>query len=140
MILIVLEYLFLTIIFITLYYVGINQKRKKRIIPVKDLRHKCTCEVERLLYDGLIKHGVYVTPAVQLGVCSIPLALEQYKVAIFFYPKQPTAILRRLIVKHKELYLRSTGWKVLKFSNEAIQANFDGVIQMVLNTEKIKKI
>ncbi|QOY33985.1 hypothetical protein AWH56_014665 [Anaerobacillus isosaccharinicus] len=136
----IFEYLFLTMIFLTLYFVGFRQNRKKGIIPVKDLRHLCTTDDEKRLYDGLINHGVYATPSVKLGACSIPIALEQFNVAIFLYPKRRSAILSRLIIKQKELYLRSTGWKVFKFSDDAIKNNLEFVVQVVMNNTKIKKI
>ena len=136
----VLEYLILTILFLTLYLVGLKQRRKRSIVPVNDLRYMCRTDIERMLYDGLINKGIYVTPSVRLGVYSIPLALEQFKVAIFFYPKRRTALLKRFMIKHKELYLRSTGWRVHKFSDESIQTNLEAVVQTIISNDKIKKI
>ena len=137
---IISEYLFLTMIFLTLYFIGFKQKRKKGIVPVKDLRHLCTSDGEKRLYDGLINQGIYPTPAIKLGFCSIPIALEQFNVAIFLYPTHRTAILPRFIIKQKELYLRSTGWKVFKFTDDAVTNSLESVVQVVMNNTKIKKI
>ncbi len=121
------EYLIVTMIFMTLYYTGLEQQRRTKLVPVKNLRHLCKTELERNLYDALITQGLYARPAVKFGFISIPLALEQYKVAIFLYSQQKSTFIRRFFTKHKELYLRSIGWKVLKFSNEPLHQNIESV-------------
>lgn len=136
----ILEYVFLTLIFLTLYYVGLTQKRKKGIIAVKDLRHLCKTDFEKKLYDGLIQKGIYVSPYVRQGYCSIPIALEQFKIAILFFPKRRSALFRRLLIKQKELYLRTSGWKVVKISDEMLRNNFDEALQVIIFHEKVKKI
>lgn len=105
---------------------------------MQDLRHMCNSDTDKILYDGLMRQGIYVRPSLQTGICSIPIALEQYQIAIFSYPARKTAILKRFLLKYKELYLRSAGWKVLEFTQETIQSDFDKVIQTVLSQKKVR--
>jgi hypothetical protein len=137
---IIIEYVFLAILFLTLVIVGLSQKRMAAIVAVKNLRHMCKSEEERMLYDGLINQGIYVTPSIQFGFCTIPIALEQFKIAIFLYPKRRTAVFKHLRLRHKEFYLRSIGWKVFKFSEDAIKHNLDYTIHAVVKDEKLKKV
>jgi hypothetical protein len=137
---IIIEYLFLGILFLTLIIVGLRQKRLSAIVPVNNLRHMCKSEEERMLYDGIINQGIYVTPSIQVGFCTIPIALEQFKIAIFLYPKRRTAVFKYLQLRHKEFYLRSIGWKVFKFSEEAVQHHLDYTIHVVVKDEKLKKV
>lgn len=135
----IIEILFLTILLFTLYYLGAKEKRKKEIILVKNLRHMCNTDIERKLYDGLIEQGIYVSPSVRLGSCSIPIALEQFKIAIFSKPKQKTTLTKQLTFKCKELYLRSTGWKVLVFSQETWQTDFEKIIEKIVALEVVQR-
>ncbi|RXI98461.1 hypothetical protein DS745_19235 [Anaerobacillus alkaliphilus] len=134
------EYGVLAIIFNTLYLLGIKQSKKRKFLTVKNLRYRCNTDHERNLYDQLLKSGIYVSPNIRLGYLSIPLALEQYKIAILIYPKTSSAFVRYLGLKHKELYLRSTGWNVMKLSEDAILTNLQTAIKAIISHEKIKKI
>ncbi len=136
----ILEYFFLTIVFFTLLYVGTKQKKTKGIIAVNDLRHLCKSEVEKKIYDGLQKRGVYVSPSIKFGYCTIPMALEPYKIAIFTYPHSKVALLKRLKLKQHELYLRSFGWKVLKFPQETIQKDVNEALNKITIQVKIRNV
>lgn len=136
----IIEYFFLTFVFFTLFYIGSKQRKTHGIIPVRDLRHKCKTDAEVKLYDELTKQGLYVSPALQCGSCTIPIALEPFKIAVFPYQAKRIVSIKRLLLKHKELYVKSLGWKVIKISHEKLQGDLDEVIQEVNKQIKFKKV
>ncbi len=137
---IMIEYTVLALIFITLCYVGVIQSNKRKFITVKNLRHKCKSELERMLYDNLINNEIYVSPNLRLGYLSIPLALEPYKIAILLYPESRSDLVKMLVWKHKELYLRMTGWQVMILREQEVSSDPHVAIQTIIGHKKVKKI
>ena len=137
---ILLEYFFLPIVLLTLFYVGAKQNNSNGIIAVRNLRHLCKSEIDKRIYDELHKRGVYASPSVKYGYSTIPIALEPYKIAIFTYPQSKMALLKRLNLKHHELYLRSFGWKVLKVPQETFQKDVDAALKQVFIQVKINNV
>lgn len=139
MFILIVEYFLLTLFFLTLIFISNKQSRSNKLLAVKNLRHLCKTEIEMKMYDELQKRGIYVSPEVKCGYCTIPIAIEPYKIAIFTYPSKKSKIFWQLRLKHTQFYLRSFGWKVIKFPKETVQNDFDVVLKKILNKVNIKQ-
>ncbi len=94
--------------------------------------YNCESYIERRLYNALVFNGYTVHTQVPCGSYRIDLTLPAYRVAIecdgkaFHSSPQQKAHDRR-----KNAYLRRHGWKVLRFSGQAINRDLNKVLNTI---------
>jgi very-short-patch-repair endonuclease len=95
---------------------------------------KCESPIERRLYEALKISGYYMKTqyVVPPARYRIDIALPQYKIAIECdgkaYHSTPAQKARD---RQKDAYLRSKGWKVLRFSGSMINGSLADVIKRI---------
>lgn len=95
-------------------------------------RDKCESPIERRLYDTLRNNGYVVTTQVQEGPYRIDIALRGAKIAIECdgkaYHSSPS---QKAHDRKKDAYLRTQGWKVLRFPGSRIYKDPKGIIKRI---------
>ncbi|MDO6658005.1 endonuclease domain-containing protein [Anaerobacillus sp. 1_MG-2023] len=92
--------------------------------PSQFQRTKCESPIERRLYDVLVFNNYYVETQYPLGNYRIDLAIPYLKLAIECDGKQyHSSTQQKAHDRRKDKYLRSKGWKVMRFTGRQINRN-----------------
>lgn len=121
-------------VLIPLYYL-LDHLRNPKLATVPPMDHqrlKCESPIEVRLYGALTTRGYYVQTQVPCGRYCIDIALPQYRLAIECdgreYHSTPE---QKAHDRSKNAYLRSHGWKVLRFSGRQIYRSMPKVIRKI---------
>ncbi|MBF0706785.1 DUF559 domain-containing protein (plasmid) [Alkalihalobacillus hwajinpoensis] len=92
-------------------------------------RVKCESPIERRLYDALVFNDYYVETQYTVGKYRIDLAIPPLKLAIECDGKEYHSFPhQKENDRRKDKYLRSEGWKVLRFTGRQINRNINAVL------------
>ena len=98
----------------------------------------CESPIERRLYYALLREGYLVVPQVRCGSYRIDLALPAFNIAIECdgkaYHSSPK---QKAHDRRKNAYLKSNGWRVLRFSGSRINRKLNEVLAKI-ESEAIK--
>ena len=126
--------LFIFMFFCWIIYLFINHEKNKVYVKTDIQKEKCESPIEHRLYSVLKSNGYHPTTQVKVGRYRIDLAFENQKLAIECdgkpYHSSPNAKARD---KRKDAYLRSQGWKILRFSGTRILLDIKGILQRIEN-------
>ena len=111
--------------------------QKKLLHNAKALRKEMTEEEKRLWFDFLCALPVRVKRQKVIGRYIVDFYIPEAKTVIEIDGIQHTAPDARKADEERDLYLRSLGITVLRYSNESVKKNFHGVVADILEKTKI---
>lgn len=108
-----------------------DQKVDKRYIA--HYRSQCQSSIERKVFDGLVANGHVPVTQLKQGRFSLDLALPKYNLDIEcdgeIWHNTPEAIAKD---KRRDAFMKSNGWRVLRFTDKEINENTNRVVQLIL--------
>lgn len=125
-----IEYAIFTLLLII--PVILYMKRKPVPVVIDWEKQKCESPIEMRLYNALRNNGYTPVTQVKEGRYRIDIAFIPHKIAIecdgrdFHSSPKDRARDRR-----KDAYLRSQGWKVLRFSGSRIHRDMGGILKRI---------
>ena len=116
------------------FSMSIKEKKigKKYINPYDWEYRKCESPMERKLFNGLRSRDYFVTTQYNVGRYRLDMAILNLKIAIEAdgkaYHSSPK---QKAHDRKRDKYLRSQGWKVLRFSGSQIHNNLNNVLNRI---------
>ena len=111
--------------------------QKKLLHNAKSLRKEMTKEEKHLWFDFLRALPVRVKKQKVIGRYIVDFYIPEVKTVIEIDGIQHTAPDARKADEERDLYLRSLGITVLRYSNESVKKNFRGVVADILEKTNI---
>lgn len=121
---------FIALLFIAwIIYLFVKHEKNKTYINSDTEKLKCESYIEHRLYNALKNNGYNPSTQVKVGRYRIDIAFETAKLAIEAdgkaYHSSPTAKARD---RRRNAFLKSHGWKVLRFSGSRIHRDIKGIL------------
>ena len=127
--------------FCWIIYLYVNHEKNKVYVNTDTQKEKCESPIEHRLYSVLKSNGYHPTTQVKVGRYRIDIAFSTHKLAIECdgrnFHSSPNAKARD---KRKDAYLRSQGWKTLRFSGSRIHRDMKGILQRIDNELRKRQI
>lgn len=118
--------------FAWIIYLFVKHEKNKVYIKTDTEKEKCESPIEHRLYNALRHNGYYPSTQVRVGKYRLDLAFEHQKLAIECdgraYHSSP---LQKAHDRRKDAYLKSQGWKVLRFSGSRIHRDMKGILRRI---------
>ncbi|MFC7321953.1 endonuclease domain-containing protein [Halobacillus campisalis] len=93
---------------------------------------KCESPIERRLYNGLVSYGLHPRTQYPEGKFRIDIAFPGLKLAIECDGKAfHSSAAQKAHDRKKDRYLRSKGWKVMRFSGSRIHRSLPSVVKKI---------
>ena len=113
-------------------YLYVNHEKNKVYVNTDTQKEKCESPIEHRLYNALRNSGYHPTTQVKVGRYRIDIAFPTHKLAIECdgrnFHSTPNAKARD---KRRDAYLRSQGWKVLRFSGSRIHRDMKWILRRI---------